>query len=90
MAQQGSMQERRTGLGSLGLNSVIISPTDRDIQIATFIAGNLRAAAFGIDFRKELVAFIQDCRRKCRTKLHPNLLEKRGKLTRIWIPSKES
>ena len=62
MEQHGSAQEIRTGLGSLGWESVPVDPTVRDIQVASCIAGNLRAAAFGIDFQKELVAFIQDCR----------------------------
>ena len=75
MEQQGSAQERRTGLGSLGLKSIPVSPTGRDIQVASFIAGNLRAAAFGIDFQKELVAFIQDCRRKMSYRIAPHFAE---------------
>ena len=80
MEHKGSMQERLSGLGSLGLNSDPISPTGRDIRVASFIAGNLRAAAFGIDFQKDLVVFIQGCRRKKSYQIAPHNVEEERRI----------
>ena len=58
--EKSSSLERITGLGSLGLsNPHPQDPKNFNIRGAHFFAGNLRAAAFGINFQAELINFLQ-------------------------------
>ena len=57
---QSSSLERITGLGSLGLfGPHPQDPKNFNIRRAHFFVGNLRAAAFGINFQIELISFLQ-------------------------------
>lgn len=76
MEMQASANESLTGLGSQGQNAMPKRiPDHDDIRRIHGIAGNLRAAAFGIGFQIELISFLQDCHKKVisLTQMHPFL-----------------
>ena len=60
LERAASSSERVTGLGPLGLaHPNAQDPSQFDLGFMHWVAGNLRAAASGINYQKELVAFLR-------------------------------